>query len=144
MGKLPALVLLFLLSLAPLALSEQALRSGSMKIFAVTNDGEGLSADLTLELVPGTCKIWTSIHPLVGTTTQSAEKTALEVAKRFSSEWNKYDYKFSIGSSAAMVEGPSAGAAMAFLIIALLQGKKVPADVSITGTISGDGIVGTV
>jgi len=150
-NKQVALVFLFLFSLGQLAWAVEAVpasqgevRSGAMKIFAVTGDGEGLSADLYLELVPGTGKVWTSVNPLVGTTTQSAEKAAVQAAKKYSPEWEKFDYKFSIGSTAAVVEGPSAGAAMAYMVAALLQGKTVPRDVSITGTISEDGIVGTV
>ncbi len=81
---------------------------------------------------------------MVGTTTQTAEKTALIAAKKYASNWEQFDYKFAIDSSASMVEGPSAGAAMAYLTVALLEDKSIPKDVSITGTISEDGIVGTV
>ncbi|MEW6295898.1 MAG: S16 family serine protease [Candidatus Diapherotrites archaeon] len=118
--------------------------NGSMKIFAVTGDGGAISADLTLTIEPGTGKIWSSVNPLVGTTTQSAERTALKLARNYYSKIEDYDYKFDINSDASMVEGPSAGAAMALLTISMLEDKKLDARVGITGTISEDGTVGSV
>ncbi len=117
---------------------------GSMKIFAVTTSGEGLSADLILYLEKGSGEVWSTVVPLVGTSTQTAERIAVQVAKNYSKEANSYDYKFDINSQAAVVDGPSAGAAMALLTIALLQGKQIPKYVSITGTINESGEVGGV
>ncbi len=117
---------------------------GSMKIFAVTTSGEGLSADLILYLEKGSGEIWSTVTPLVGTSTQTAERVAVQVAKDYSKEANSYDYKFDIDSDAAVVDGPSAGAAMALLAIALLQGKQIPKNVSLTGTINEVGDVGGV
>ena len=95
---------------------------GEMKIYAVTTEGTGLSADLVIDLEPGTGKVWTDVEPLVGTTTQGAAKTAVNVAKNYSTEAGNYDYKFDIISNASLVEGPSAGAAMTLLTISLLKG----------------------
>jgi len=117
---------------------------GSMKIFAVTGDGGAISADLSLTIEPGTGKIWSSVNPLVGTTTQSAERAALKLARNYYSKTEDYDYKFDINSDASMVEGPSAGAAMALLSISMLEDKKLDARVGMTGTISEDGTVGSV
>jgi len=117
---------------------------GSMKIFAVTTAGEGLSADLILYLEKGSGEVWSTVTPLVGTSTQTAERVAVQVAKNYSKEANNYDYKFDINSQAAVVDGPSAGAAMALLAIALLQNKQIPPYVSITGTINESGEVGGV
>lgn len=117
---------------------------GSMKIFAVTTSGEGLSADLILYLEKGSGEVWSTVTPLVGTSTQTAERVAVQVAKDYSKEANGYDYKFDIDSDAAVVDGPSAGAAMALLTIALLQGKQIPKNVSLTGTINESGEVGGV
>ncbi|MCR4336143.1 MAG: hypothetical protein NUV57_06460 [archaeon] len=116
----------------------------SLNIYAVTTQGEGLVADLTLEIEPGTGKIWSAVTPLVGTTTQNAERTAVQVAKNFYSNINKYDYKFTISSIASVVEGPSAGAAMTLLTVSMLTDKKIPNNVSITGTINSDGTIGPV
>ncbi|MBU0661989.1 MAG: S16 family serine protease [Candidatus Diapherotrites archaeon] len=120
------------------------LENGSMKIYAVTSDGKGLASGLNLEITSGNGKVWSSVEPLVGTTTQNAERIAVEVAKNYSGEVMNHDYKFSIESDASLVEGPSAGAAMALLVISMLQGNELPNDLSITGTISRQGNVGTV
>ncbi len=116
----------------------------SMKIYAVTTEGEGLIATLHLEIEPGEGKIWSAVTPLVGTSTQNAEKTAIKVARDFSNKVSSYDYKFTIDSPASVVEGPSAGAAMALLAISMLTDRNVPDNISITGTISEDGGVGPV
>ncbi len=133
-------ILALLLAGAGFALVPQ----GQMKIYAVTSDGQGLVATLDLKIEPGTGKIWSSVTPLVGTTTQNAEKAAVKVAQKYFSATSKYDYKFSINSSASAVDGPSAGAAMTLLTVALLTDRPVPDNVSLTGTISEDGRVGPV
>ncbi|MBS3059056.1 MAG: hypothetical protein J4224_01380 [Candidatus Diapherotrites archaeon] len=117
---------------------------GEMKIYAVTTEGQGLAADLVLDLDPGTGKVWTSVEPLVGTTTQNAAREAVNLARNYSGQVSSFDYKFSIASNASLVEGPSAGAAMSLLVISMLQSKVLPSNVSLTGTISSDGFVGPV
>ncbi len=115
-----------------------------VKVLAVTSDGRGLGADLFLNLEAGNGTVWISAEPLVGTTTQSAAQVAVNLARNYSSDARKYDYKFSIQSNASLVEGPSAGAAMALVVISSLQNKKVPANVALTGTIDESGNVGQV
>ena len=134
---------LFLLLLSSSALS--AIPTNSMKIYAVTGDGGAISAALTLKVLPnGTGKVWSSVDPLVGTSTQNAERTALLVAKNYSNQAMQYDYLFDINSNASLVEGPSAGAAMATLLISSLQDRQFPQNVGLTGTISESGEVGAV
>lgn len=120
------------------------LEEGKIKVFAVTDNGGALSADLLVGLKNGSGKVWTSVEPLVGTSTQSTEKIAVRVAHDYSSEVDKYDYFFQIESTASLVEGPSAGAAMALIVISALQDKVVPANVALTGTITAEGGVGPV
>lgn len=135
------LVSLLLFSATALAIvSEQ-----HMKVLAVTSNGQGLQADLFLKVEPsGDGTVWVSAKPLVGTTTQSAAQTAVELAKNYSSDVKNHDYKFSIESTASVVEGPSAGAAMALLVIAAFENQKVPLNVAVTGTIDEGGNVGQV
>lgn len=140
MKKLLAVFFLCLLLAECLA----AIESDSMKVFAITDDGTAMTANLKLALEPGTGKIWTGIEPLIGTSTQSTAKIAVHTAKDYSNEVNRFDYFFEIDSDASLVEGPSAGAAMALLVIAMLQDKVVPDNVGLTGTITADGGVGQV
>ncbi|MDP6670812.1 MAG: S16 family serine protease [archaeon] len=117
----------------------------NLTVFAVTNNDEtALSAGLSLTIKPGTGKIWSSVEPLIGTSTQTTEKIAVKVAENYFKRTNKFDYFFEIESTASLVDGPSAGAAMGLLTIAMLQNKEVPENISVTGTITVDGGVGAV
>ena len=121
-----------------------SLQHGSLKVFAITEDGSALTADISLEIVKGSGKIWTSVRPLVGTSTQTTERIAVDVARRYSGEIDKFDYLFDINSEASLVEGPSAGAAMALLVVSMLQDKQIPQNVGLTGTITKNGEIGNV
>jgi uncharacterized protein len=121
------------------------LSDSSLKVFAVAPDGTALSATLKLELKPGDGEVWSSVSgPLVGTATQSTEKIAVKVAKNYFEGVEKYDYFFSIDSEASVVDGPSAGSAMALLTVSTLEGKVLPKEVGLTGTITNTGEIGPV
>lgn len=120
------------------------LSDNSVKIFAVSTSGEGVEALLTLYTQEGSGKVWSSVSPLVGTTTQSTESTAVQLASSYSNEVEEYDYFFEIQSNASVVDGPSAGSAMALLAVSTLQDKKIPSGVAMTGTIALDGSIGRV
>ncbi len=120
------------------------LASNQSQILAVSNNGSGTSAKLLLETQPGSGKVYSSLNTLVGTTTQGAEQSAIQAAKLYSGDVEKYDYLFEIQSNASEVDGPSAGAAMALLAISSLQDRPFPSNVAVTGTISGDGSIGPV
>ncbi|HLC92364.1 MAG TPA: S16 family serine protease [archaeon] len=136
--------LIFTLILLFSAFAFAVTENGAMKIYAVTTDGEGLVATLHLEIEPGNGTIWSAVTPLVGTSTQNAERNAVKVAKKFYPNTGLHDYKYTIDSSASVVDGPSAGAAMTLLTVSMLLERPVPDYVSITGTIREDGSVGPV
>src|SRR3989344_6385405 len=138
------LVLLAVLVLFAAIPVSAVLSNSKMHIYAVTNDGKGLGAEMELEIEQGNGTVWVASEPLVGTSTQSAAKLAKEVAKNYAKNVDKYDYKFRISSNASVVEGPSAGAAMTLLIISLLTDKPLSEQVSLTGTINEDGSVGPI
>jgi len=121
-----------------------AIQNSGMMIFAVTTSGEGLPSELHLEIEEGDGKVFSEITSLVGTTTQNAERTAVKLARAYEKSAGNYNYKYSIISEASVVDGPSAGAAMALLAISMLRDKDVPGNVSITGTINDNGVVGPV
>ena len=140
MKKALVLLLILLLSTGCFAVIE----SDSLKIFAVTDQGNAMTSSLTLTIKPGSGMIWTDIEPLVGTSTQSTAKIAVETAHDYSNEVERYDYFFNIESDASLVEGPSAGAAMTLLVISMLQDKEIPDEVALTGTITAEGGIGSV
>ncbi len=137
------LVTFFLVLL--LSTAYAVIEQNQMKVFAVTSDDEiALSADLGVTIRSGNGKVWSSVEPLIGTSTQTTEKIAVEVARKYSDRVDQFDYFFDINSTASLVDGPSAGAAMGLLLISMLQNKELPSNVSITGTITVDGGVGAV
>ena len=137
------LTLFFVLAL--ISTVSAVIEHDGLTVFAVTNNDEtALSAGLSLTIKPGTGKIWSSVEPLIGTSTQTTEKIAVKVAENYFNRTDKFDYFFEIESTASLVDGPSAGAAMGLLTIAMLQNKEVPDNVSVTGTITIDGGVGAV
>ncbi len=131
----------FLLLLAP---AYAVVSQDKMKIFAVTTANTAVTAELIVNISPGTGEVWSNVTPLVGTTTQSSERTAVELAKSYVSGGNEYDYLFNINSTASLVDGPSAGAAMSLIVISMLQDKDLPSTVSLTGTVSPEGRIGPV
>jgi len=136
-------VLLILLILTA-SYSSAIIEKATIPIYAVTSTDEALKADLTLEIVPGTGRVWTSIEPLVGTSTQHTARVSVELAHDYFDNVDGYDYKFDINSNASVVEGPSAGAAMSLLLISMLQNKPLPGYVAVTGQIAEDGSIGPV
>jgi len=116
-----------------------------MKIFAVNSSNTGMDANLIIEIKPGTGKIFSNVNSPVGSLTQESERNAVNAAERVVPlAKDKYDYFFEIQSSASSIDGPSAGAAMALLLVSMLSDKDLSGKVSITGTITADGYVGTV
>ncbi|MFH1588070.1 MAG: S16 family serine protease [Candidatus Diapherotrites archaeon] len=140
--KLNSLFVLFILFFSFNAFA--VINHGEMNIYAVTTEGEGVSADLIIDIAPGTGKIFTSVEPLVGTSTQTTQKIAVNLGKRFNKDYADYDYFFQINSGVSEVTGPSAGAAMALLVASLLSDKPFPENVSVTGTITEEGFIGAV
>ena len=136
------LIIVFILLFAVQAMA--VISHDEMPIYAVTSDGQGLRAGLIVDIEPGNGKVYTALTSLVGTTTQAAARTAVDVARNYSSEVENYNYLIDIDSPASLVEGPSAGAPMALLVISMLQNRKVPDNVSLTGTITMDGGIGRV
>ena len=137
-----ALLALFLLSCFSGAFA--VIPDSNLKIFAVMDNGTAIDADLGLHIESGNGMVWSSVRTLVGTSTQTTERIAVELAKNYYNGVDGFDYKFDINSSASLVEGPSAGAAMALLVISSLQDKRIPSDVGLTGTINSDGSIGPV
>ena len=107
----------------------------------------GIATNLTLEAVPGLGRVLVNTDPPMGEVFQDTAVTAKETAERISGlSLSKYDLIFSIQAQDKIpsVDGPSAGAAMTLLVLALLENLTIRHDVSMTGTISPDGRVGAV
>ena len=144
-SRYPFLLLILFLVIGVAGPVQGVLADNSLQVFAVSPDGTALPATLSLHIAPGNGTVWSSVSgPLVGTATQSTEKIAVKVAKNYSNDVMEFDYFFSIDSEASVVDGPSAGSAMALLVVGSLQDRKIPTNVGLTGTITPTGEVGPV
>ncbi len=140
--KLPLYLLVLLILAVP------AFATYEMTLLAVqeTDDGYmGSPATITLDIIPGTGKVLLETKPLTRTDTQFSTRFAKQYACAYTQkDCSNIDFIYTISSSAPIVGGPSAGAAMSMLTIAALEEKELDNSVAITGTINSGGIIGPV
>ena len=135
------LLLLLILFVTPLVHAEE----GHMTLLTVTRNQEsGGTADLYLSLKPGSGRVFIDSFPLSRLDTQSSTRYANQVACSMVDGCDLYDFFYTIRSGSQIVGGPSAGAAIAALTVAVLNGDDVRQDVAMTGTINSGGIIGPV
>lgn len=142
--KIRLFALLFLISL-----SIAHANIAQTKILGVrvldSGDFMGVVANLTVEVKPGSGRVFVETKPLTEIDTQASARLAKEVACNIL-EYNcsNLDFFYIIHSDYQMVGGPSAGAAMTAATMAALQGISLKKDVLITGTINPGGSIGPV
>ncbi|MFH1510634.1 MAG: S16 family serine protease [Candidatus Woesearchaeota archaeon] len=120
----------------------------SMPLLAVRQiDGNstGATAELTLEIQQGTGRVYLDTYPLTKVDTQISTRFARDIACNYINvDCDKYDFFYTIKAGSSIVGGPSAGAAMAALTVAMLKGLEFDGKTTITGTINSGGLVGAV
>lgn len=121
---------------------------GHIKLLTVIEDGNqsrGGTADLYLEIRPGSGRVFIDSFPLTKVDTQISTRFAKEVACDFLDQdcLNK-DFFYTIRAKSPIVGGPSAGAAITILTVSELSGDKLNNETVITGTINSGGIIGPV
>jgi predicted S18 family serine protease len=107
----------------------------------------GVATRLQLEIVPGRGRVLVNTDPPMGEVFQDTAVTAKETAESVSGVGlGNYDLIFSVEAPDIIpsVDGPSAGAAMALMILSLLEEREIDPTVSMTGTISPDGSIGPI
>ncbi len=126
-------------------------RSGHMVLLTVAEptvgdaNETGGTADVYLDIKPGSGRIFIDSYPLTKIDTQSSTRYANRVACSFLDvDCGKYDFFYTIRADSPVVGGPSAGAPIAVLTAALLKGEKVDESIAMTGTINAGGIIGPV
>lgn len=122
--------------------------SGQMTLLTVA-EGEGRSvggtADLFLEVKPGSGRIFIDSFPLTKLDTQISTRFANRIAcKQFELDCDNYDFFYTIQADSSIVGGPSAGAPAAVLTAAVMKDLPFNESVSMTGTINSGGIIGPV
>ena len=117
-----------------------------IKVPAVDREGNGVMATLSVEAKPGIGRTLVDINQILfWVDTQGSIRIAKTVAANVTGiDLSKYDIIYSIQANASVIEGPSAGAAMGIATIIELENETMNKDVSITGTLNEDGIIGQV
>lgn len=119
-----------------------------MKLVAVAEHQGQLSgsvADLYIETKPGTGRVFMDTFPLTKSDTQLSTRFAKEIACNFlNKECNDRDFFYTIRAESGIIGGPSAGAAIALLTIAELEGIDLDLKGAVTGTINNGGLIGPV
>ena len=138
------IVLIIFLLLVPVVTAKQ----GHMILLAVeeTPKGiEGSKADLYLELKKGTGRVFLDTFPLTKVDTQMSTRFAKEIACNYLDiNCDDYDFIYTIRADSVIIGGPSAGAAITALTIAMLKNLEIDENITITGTINSGGLVGPV
>jgi len=105
----------------------------------------GSTADLFVEVQPGSGRVFLDTTPLTKLDTQVSTRYAKQVAcEYYSLDCNNYDFFYAIRSETSIVGGPSAGAAMAALTALAVMDLDYDDSVALTGTINSGGTVGPV
>lgn len=145
-----ALLLISIIALAIIAtalLMGDGTRKGHITLLTVIEGEEdkGGVADLYLTVRPGNGAIYLDSFPLTRIDTQSSIRYANQIACDFLDyDCTQYDFFYTIRANSAIVGGPSAGAAIAALTTAVLDGQDIDGDTAMTGTINSGGIIGPV
>jgi len=110
---------------------------------------EGTTMSIKVDVRDGTGLVLVNTAVPTGVDFQTSAKTAVKVAQRHTGiDLAGKDVIFSISSEnnedLQAVDGPSAGMAMAILLVSELQKKEIPDEVLLTGTIREDGSIGPV
>jgi len=151
MKKLISLVLVFILfsvlgfiifdkSVSQTGYSVEERGDARLYLAAVTNE-EGVIIPIDIAVKKGNGKILMNIdNPLFITDTQNSIKVAVEEAARISGrDLSNYDFLYSLDTDAALISGPSAGAALTIGTLAALTNTPLRDDIVVTGGISTGG-----
>lgn len=108
---------------------------------------EGVLLECIIELRPGEGRVLVNTEPRIGIDLQTSVQTAVRVTEKLTGvSLSSIDVIVTVraGEEVQVVDGPSAGAAIAIAIMAAIRGDSLSRSVFITGTILQDGSIGKV
>ena len=116
----------------------------SIRLPAVNRNGTGVAARLDVYVTQGSGLVLVNLNKILPKEeTLSSIRTAALVASELTNiDTSNIDITYDLYANATVLEGPSAGAAIALATIAALEGKDINEDVMITGAINHDGTIG--
>tara|TARA_Y100000310_G_scaffold345638_1_gene467572 strand:+ start:1114 stop:3126 length:2013 start_codon:yes stop_codon:yes gene_type:complete len=138
----PIVIVLTLLIIIPLA----SAKVGHINLLAVQEEtNQGSLADLYLELNSGKGRVFIETFPVTKADTQISTRFAKEVAcNLLNAPCHDKDFVYTIRSGSYIIGGPSAGAAISTLTMALLLNLELNQSIALTGTINSGGYIGPV
>lgn len=105
----------------------------------------GTVARLSLEIKPGSERVFLETFPLTQVSTQASLRFAQQIAcSTLDFDCSGYDFFYTIHALPGIVGGPSAGSSAALLTASVLLNRSLPDDVATTGTINSGGVIGPV
>ena len=122
---------------------------GEISLVTVGETADGVKvggvADISLEVKPGSGKVFIDSFPFTREDTQVSVRFAKDVACNFLEiDCSRLDFFYSIRIGSSSVGGPSAGAAIAVLTTSILSNDDLNDNIVISGTINSGGIIGPV
>ena len=117
----------------------------NLNVPAVSSNGGGMMTDFQCRAVQGSGGVYVDVEPFVSVDTQDSAKQAVQIAaKEAGVNHHKFDLLYHIVADAEIVDGPSAGAALALLAYSEFSGRALRQDLAITGSIERDGSIGRI
>ena len=108
---------------------------------------KGSIMNISAEITGGKGRVLVQTKPLMGVVFQGAANTAVGVAGNITGvDLSESDVIFSIdsGDKISEVDGPSAGALMALLMISAIEKRSINESLTLTGTIDSNGHIGAI
>ncbi|MCP3682462.1 MAG: hypothetical protein GY861_07195 [bacterium] len=139
----PLIFLCVILLLLPAVYAQE----GHMKLLAVSESGgtyKGSSADLYLDIEPGSGKVFLETFPFTKLDTQLATRFAKDAVCSKNDECDEYNFFYTISADSAIVAGSSAGTAVSILTYSVVNDIPIDINTAITGTVNSGGIIGHV
>jgi uncharacterized protein len=136
-------VVFLLICIIPLATAQE---TGHITLLAVSEATQlGSTADLYLTTQSGRGGVYIETSPLTKLDTQLSTRFAQQIGCNFLDRiCTDTDFFYTIRSDATIIGGPSAGAAIATVTVAMLEGLEINQSIAITGTINAGGLIGPV
>ena len=130
----------------PVVIQRIVVKQGGPFPYQEVTTGGGM-VNITVEVAPGKGRVLVQTTPLMGTVFQDAANHAVAAAASHSGvDLSGTDVIFSIRSAEEVseIDGPSAGAAMAALLVSVLEDFQINESVTVTGTIDENGNIGAI
>ncbi len=116
-------------------------KTASINVPGVNQQGEGVMTELAAMLKPGSGQVLVNVNDVIaGYELQVFARNAVHAAGNATgAAMDDYDVSFSMKTDAGMIDGGSASAAMAVVVMAMLDGRQISSEAAMTGAVDAGG-----